>query len=205
MRYLGNRNSKTAFTLAELLIVVAIIGVLVGISIPIFSSQMEKSREATDMANLRSAKGFAYAALMDGSFQTSTKQTSGYIYKCDTDYWYDVNTGTIIGEVGSNGVYSSKKVDSPYGQGTTATYSGSVYSAKRNNDYSVTANNVYGYNSTTDYTNCAIAICYTSPESGNNGTKVGLHIYFKTYTGSSNTTQDSKVDDWTNSSGISVS
>ncbi|MCR5615489.1 MAG: prepilin-type N-terminal cleavage/methylation domain-containing protein, partial [Saccharofermentans sp.] len=30
MRYLGNRNSKTAFTLAELLIVVAIIGVLVG-------------------------------------------------------------------------------------------------------------------------------------------------------------------------------
>ena len=32
-------NSKKAFTLAELLIVVAIIGVLVAISIPIFTSQ----------------------------------------------------------------------------------------------------------------------------------------------------------------------
>ena len=41
------------FTLAELLIVVAIIGVLVAISIPVFSSQLEKSREATDLANVR--------------------------------------------------------------------------------------------------------------------------------------------------------
>lgn len=42
------------FTLAELLIVVAIIGALVAISIPIFSSQLEKAREATDAANIRS-------------------------------------------------------------------------------------------------------------------------------------------------------
>ena len=48
------------FTLAELLIVVAIIGVLVAIAIPIFSSQLEKSREATDLANVRSK----YAELM---------------------------------------------------------------------------------------------------------------------------------------------
>ena len=50
-----NRENKKGFTLAELLIVVAIIGVLVAISIPIFTSQLEKSREATDKANLRSA------------------------------------------------------------------------------------------------------------------------------------------------------
>ena len=36
-------KNKKCFTLAELLIVVAIIGVLVAISIPIFSSQLEKS------------------------------------------------------------------------------------------------------------------------------------------------------------------
>lgn len=41
------------FTLAELLVVVAIIGVLVAVSIPIFSSQLERSREATDAANIR--------------------------------------------------------------------------------------------------------------------------------------------------------
>ena len=48
------KNNK-GFTLAELLIVVAIIAVLVAISIPIFSTQLEKAREATDMANIRSA------------------------------------------------------------------------------------------------------------------------------------------------------
>lgn len=48
-------NGNKGFTLAELLIVVAIIAVLVAISIPIFSAQLEKSREATDAANIRSA------------------------------------------------------------------------------------------------------------------------------------------------------
>jgi prepilin-type N-terminal cleavage/methylation domain-containing protein len=48
------RKNKKGFTLAELLIVVAIIGVLVAISIPIFTAQLEKSREAVDEANLRS-------------------------------------------------------------------------------------------------------------------------------------------------------
>ena len=48
------KKSK-GFTLAELLIVVAIIAVLVAIAIPVFASQLEKSREATDMANIRAA------------------------------------------------------------------------------------------------------------------------------------------------------
>ena len=49
------KNNKKGFTLAELLIVVAIIAVLVAIAIPVFTSQLEKSREATDIANVRSA------------------------------------------------------------------------------------------------------------------------------------------------------
>ena len=53
------KNNK-GFTLAELLIVVAIIAVLVAIAIPVFTNQLEKSREATDVANVRSA----YADLM---------------------------------------------------------------------------------------------------------------------------------------------
>ncbi len=48
-------HTKAGFTLAELLIVVAIIAVLVAIAIPVFSAQLEKSREATDLANIRSA------------------------------------------------------------------------------------------------------------------------------------------------------
>lgn len=47
------KRGKNGFTLAELLIVVAIIAVLVAISIPVFTNQLEKSREATDAANIR--------------------------------------------------------------------------------------------------------------------------------------------------------
>ncbi len=48
------------FTLTELLVVVAIIGVLVAVSIPVFAGQLEKAREATDASNIRSA----YAVVM---------------------------------------------------------------------------------------------------------------------------------------------
>ena len=54
------KNNNKGFTLAELLIVVAIIAVLVAIAIPIFTTQLEKAREATDAANIRAA----YAEIM---------------------------------------------------------------------------------------------------------------------------------------------
>ena len=59
------RSSKKGFTLAELLIVVAIIGVLVGISIPIFSAQLKKSRVATNQANARAAYAAAKSEYLD--------------------------------------------------------------------------------------------------------------------------------------------
>ena len=58
--------NKKGFTLAELLIVVAIIGVLVAVSIPIFTSQLEKARYATNLANCRSAKAAAVSAVLSG-------------------------------------------------------------------------------------------------------------------------------------------
>lgn len=67
-------NGKKGFTLAELLIVVAIIAVLVAISIPIFSAQLEKSREATDAANIRSAYAEVSANLLtDDSYDKSVE------------------------------------------------------------------------------------------------------------------------------------
>lgn len=58
------KNNNKGFTLAELLIVVAIIAVLVAIAIPVFTSQLEKSREATDLANLRSAYAEQMTAIL---------------------------------------------------------------------------------------------------------------------------------------------
>ena len=60
------RLNKKGFTLAELLIVVAIIAVLVAIAIPIFTSQLEKAREATDAANIRAAYTEVQTAVLTG-------------------------------------------------------------------------------------------------------------------------------------------
>lgn len=73
-------KEKKGFTLAELLVVVAIIGVLVAVSIPIFTSQLEKAREATDLANIRSAYAEVQTAALTEIGQTElTKQNNGYI------------------------------------------------------------------------------------------------------------------------------
>ena len=68
------KNRNKGFTLGELLIVVAIIGVLVAISIPIFTSQLEKAREATDAANIRSQ----YAEVMAEAI-TDGGDVNGYV------------------------------------------------------------------------------------------------------------------------------
>lgn len=65
------KKNRNGFTLAELLIIVAIISVLVAVSIPVLSSQLEKSREATDLANVRSA----YAQVMSAAIMEDTSSS----------------------------------------------------------------------------------------------------------------------------------
>lgn len=84
------KMNKKGFTLAELLIVVAIIAVLVAISIPIFSAQLEKAKEATDMANIRSAYAEVVTAYLGDS--TKTSYTISVELKSNTkDYVSDPN------------------------------------------------------------------------------------------------------------------
>lgn len=76
------KENKKGFTLAELLIVVAIIAVLVAISIPIFTSQLEKAREATDLANLRAAYAECSTSVLTG------EESSANVTKSDDDNSY---------------------------------------------------------------------------------------------------------------------
>lgn len=64
------KKTKKGFTLAELLVVVAIIAVLVAVAIPIFTSQLEKSREAVDAANIRAA----YAEVLSNKVSGETDE-----------------------------------------------------------------------------------------------------------------------------------
>ena len=73
-------NNK-GFTLAELLIVVAIIAVLVAVAIPTFSNQLEKSRQAVDISNLRGAYAAARIVEMNGDVdgvKFSDQEKAGY-------------------------------------------------------------------------------------------------------------------------------
>ena len=73
------KENKKGFTLAELLIVVAIIAVLVAISIPIFTSQLEKSKAATDAANIRAG----YAEVSSQIILNDTTTTKTYYLQAD--------------------------------------------------------------------------------------------------------------------------
>lgn len=69
------RSSERGFTMAELLIVVAIVAVLVAIAIPVFSSQLRNSRLAVDHAAMRDAY-----ALMQVANNTQEVEIEGVTY-----------------------------------------------------------------------------------------------------------------------------
>ena len=95
-------NNEKGFTLAELLIVVAIIAVLVAVSIPIFTSQLEKSREATDLANMRAAK----AALVTKVLDDDSIGGTAFVYDAAKGVLVLASDATAVGAI------------APYGKGT---------------------------------------------------------------------------------------
>ena len=60
------KRGYKGFTLMEMLIVVAIIAILVAVAIPIFTSQLNKARYETDVANARSYFAECVAAQISG-------------------------------------------------------------------------------------------------------------------------------------------
>lgn len=98
------RKQNKGFTLAELLIVVAIISVLVAISIPIFTSQLEKAREATDAANIRSQYAQVMTdAITEGGDVNGKNQYGAVQLKQQKNEWQNTglksNLEGVYGEV----------------------------------------------------------------------------------------------------------
>lgn len=98
MRIMGRKDK--GFTLAELLIVVAIIGVLVAIAIPIFTGQLEKSREAVDAANIRSQYAEVISdALLDGTSVNGKEKYGAVRLKQKKDNWQNTELATNLHSV----------------------------------------------------------------------------------------------------------
>ncbi len=62
------RRDIKGFTLGELLTVVMIIGILVGVALPVYGNQIEKSREDNDISLVRVAYTEVYVAGLNGDF-----------------------------------------------------------------------------------------------------------------------------------------
>lgn len=98
------KQNKNGFTLMEMLIVIAIIAVLIAVAIPVFASQLEKAREATDLANVRSA----YAQVSTEALLGNSEATITVNLKQKQADWQSVDPVNIGGIVHSKSQGNTK-------------------------------------------------------------------------------------------------
>lgn len=114
-----NKTNKKGFTLAELLIVVAIIAVLVAIAIPVFTSQLEKSREAVDAANIRAKYAELMSSVVTGDYKTT--DTYEVTLEQKQDEWQTAELKTNLAKIMTlnNEPKAGKKVTLSYNSTNT--------------------------------------------------------------------------------------
>ena len=84
------------FTLVELVVVVAVLAILVGLLAPSYTKYVERSRESTDLANVRTEYGEMMADInLEGKNPEEAKRTVKLKQKIDD--WQSAKTITIAG------------------------------------------------------------------------------------------------------------
>ena len=140
------KTSRKGFTVAELLIVVAVIAVLVSIAIPIYRGKLERAREAYDIYTMRQAASAAIDLYYMGIHDKASAEAAGLKWN-----------SASINEANASGVYQpgtgrflaiTSKQGTPYGKGT-----------KVNGKTEYTMGNTNGaYVATEDYTQAVILV-----------------------------------------------
>ena len=104
---LKKKLNKKGFTLAELLVVVAIIAILVAIAIPTFSAATKKAKLAVDDANIRSAYAMLKVAQLTGGVDVGGTET----YPTADATYYMTKNGTLTTD--ADAAYLTQAAHSP--------------------------------------------------------------------------------------------
>ncbi len=105
---------KKGFTLIELLIVIAIIGILAVVSVPVYTGQQKKAARTEAYTNLQNLRLLEEQYFAENGSYTTIANLKGWKPGSDASMSFNYNATNV------NGVGLPTTVTIPYGVGTTA-------------------------------------------------------------------------------------
>ena len=104
-RLRDRRRSDEGFTLIELLVVVVILGILIGIAIPVYLNYRKSANDKAAQSDLRNAISTLEVCYSDGGYPTAVNTTTGALTGCTSQGTVKLSSGTTVKYVGTTASY----------------------------------------------------------------------------------------------------